>query len=206
MKRKRWGWVVGLTVLGILAGLWIWRFQITQGFYDTLKSERQVQYYDMGQLVPVARTTDALKGEIQGGYSFCVESCQILSYETLLEEWDLVSPLEKELEPEKVALVSVVIRAGEYGCDMSVYDLQLRGMGVSPTVSPELMKALDPAHSSTQLDLAIEEEVRLTLPFRLHREYFSDHAWRDLEDFELSLYATELHGTLQIRRMVKVNG
>lgn len=203
MKRRKWIPVVLVLAALILAVLWVWRYRSIQAFYEPLMSKRECQYHEMGQFVSVAKLED-MKGEVRGGYSFLVESCQIMDYGTFLKSWKLDNPRPVNV-PDRVALVSVVIRADE-GCELSVYDLMLRGMGVSLNISPELLMALTQELEGTQLNLAIEDEVRILLPFVLKRQYFSDRAWREMDDFALFLYASELHGKLELRKMVRVNG
>jgi hypothetical protein len=100
---KKWGVLAGALCLLILAGLWFWRFQITE--------EERVQIsdtvYSSGETVPFGENFFWSDSENANGYTITVDSSQVRNVREFLEEngssWEEVyTEIGNTLSPSEV--------------------------------------------------------------------------------------------------------
>ena len=109
---KKLGILVGAFCLLVIAGLWIWRFQITE--------KERVQTTDMiysaGEAVPFGENFFWSNSENPNGYTITVDSAQTRNVREFLEEngssWEEVYPETEEALPlsEMVYLITATVK------------------------------------------------------------------------------------------------
>lgn len=109
---KKLGILVGALCLLVVAGLWIWRFQITE--------KERVQttdvIYSAGEAVPFGENFFWSNSENPNGYTITVDSAQTRNVREFLEEngssWEEVYPETEEALPlsEMVYLVTATVK------------------------------------------------------------------------------------------------
>lgn len=202
-----------LAAFSLLAGLWFWRYQAVQEKYRPYRSTKEKVYYEMGEYVTMGPINAYKMRDIEG-YSFRVEDYRLVDYQAYLTERSMVDPIAETGQniPDKLVLVTVTIRNDDnyatgdlWTTGFSIHGVNLSGSGLVSGVTNELFLALNPELEDLVLWLELGEEVTVTIPYGLNREYFSDWTWHHLEDYRFSVSVSEVNNCHTIYRTVKLN-
>ncbi|MBQ3214572.1 MAG: hypothetical protein IJB11_00480 [Oscillospiraceae bacterium] len=213
MRRKIVKLTAFLAVFSLLAGLWFWRYQAVQEKYRTYYRTEESVYYEMGEFVTMG-PCNAYKMRNIEGYSFRVDDYRLVDYSTYLTERNMADPLAEtgQIIPNKLMLVTLTVRNDDnhvekdyWTTGFSIHSVDLSGSGLVTSITNDLFLALNPELEDSVLFLELGEEVTITLPYGLNREYFSDWTWHHLKDYQFSISVSEVNDGHTIRRTVKLH-
>lgn len=212
--RKR---VVKITALlaafSVVAGLWFWRYQAVQEKYRAYYRTEESVYYEMGEFVTMGPFNAYKMRDIEG-YSFRVDDYRLVDYSDYLTERNMSDPIAVTGQnvPDKLMLVTMTIRNDDNHAEkdywttgFSIHSVHLSGSGLVSTITNDLFLALNPELEDMVLFLELGEEVTITIPYGLNREYFSDWTWHHLQDYQFRISVSEVNYGHTIYRTVKLH-
>lgn len=196
MKKKR---LIIIATIGLLIGLWIWRYTSLNVYYDTIKNG-STQIYAIGDEIPFGK--DYIDYGLQAdGYVARVDECRIISFAELEVAWD-AQAVPHWNRPDMLAIITITIKNNDSIADgIMLSELELFGVDELIHIDYELLGRLNPVLAGNPgIRLAPDTEYTLILPFGLYENNFSKQTWNHLETYDLFLQIT----AYPMQKVVKV--
>lgn len=174
---KRYGKILIICLVVVLAGLWFWRYKSMNDYYASL-SKQSICYYSMGEFVEVG---DNYIGNDNGlnGYGFRVDKFEIVDGNSYCQELNYDGE-----HGEKLALISITLRNKGSQEGIRLTDLSLIGEDNYVGMNWDLLLLANPGlEGSTGIRLSPDTEYSLVIPYDIFQRYFSRKTYKNIEEY-----------------------
>ena len=181
-------------VLGIILVVtitWIWRYVKLNAWYDSLDIGREYYYYDMGETVAFGEAK--LGGEFDvEGYSVCVNSCEMVDYDTYMTEHQLKKREYRGDEGIRLLLVHITLSVEESDAPgVMLTSFVCHGSDQAAYMDWDLLTQLNPIlEGNYGIHLKNGASKELILPFPIRQIYYRE-AWNHLDRYPFYLTMTQ---------------
>lgn len=193
-KQKR---AIFLCLALVLAAAWVWRYVTLNRYFQSLSKMREEEYV-LGDTV--AFGTDFIEDNLSAeGCTIQAESFEIVDYEPYLEEIGYNDDRTGR-QPERLALVTVVLTCGEKPADLFLPEFKIHGLDTMVTMDAKLISPVNGfPNEANSIYLEPGKTYRLTLPYPLYSYLFGGDTWKNLEDYTFWFQATCYYTKKDIR-------
>ena len=180
---KRYGKLLIICLVVVLAGLWFWRYKSVNDYYASI-SKQGIRYYSMGEFVEVG---DNYIGNDNGlnGYGFRVDKFEIVDGNSYCQELNYDGE-----HGEKLALISITLRNKGSQEGIRLTDLNLIGEDTYVGMNWDLLLLANPGlEGSTGIRLSPDTEYALVIPYDLFQKHFGRKTYKNIEEYPFCFVA-----------------
>lgn len=188
-KRVHRALVLGLVVLALI--LWVWRYIKLNQWFASFDTGREYYCYNMGETVAFGEAK--LGGEFDvEGYSVCVNSCEMVDYDTYMTEHQLEKREYRGDEGIRLLLVHITLSVEESDAPgVMLTSFVCHGSDQAAYMDWDLLTQLNPVLKGNYgIHLKNGASKELILPFPIRQIYYRE-AWNHLDRYPFYLTMTQ---------------
>lgn len=188
-KRIRRAIILGVGFLAMI--LWVWRYIKLNQWFASFDTGREYYCYNMGETVAFGEAK--LGGEFDvEGYSVCVNSCEMVDYDTYMTEHELQKRDYSGDEGIRILLVHITLSVDESDAPgVMLTSFVCRGSDTVADMDWDLLTQLNPIlEGNYGIHLKDGTSKELILPFMVRQIYFR-RVWNCLDQYPLYLTMTQ---------------
>ena len=188
-------------VCGILffaCTLWLWRFVKLNRWYDSLDTGREYYCYSMGETIAFEEAKLGAEFDVEG-YSVCVNSCEMVDYDTYMTEHQLEKREYRGDEGIRLLLVHITLSVEESDAPgVMLTSFVCHGSDQAAYMDGDLLTQINPVlEGNYGIHLKNGASKELILPFPIRQIYYRE-AWNHLDRYPFYLTMTQGRITKEI--------
>ncbi len=190
-QKKQIRHIIVLGIILVVTITWILRYVKLNAWYDSLDIGREYYYYDMGETVAFGEAK--LGGEFDvEGYSVCVNSCEMVDYDTYMTEHQLEKKDYRGDEGIRLLLVHITLSVEESDAPgVMLTSFVCHGSDQAAYMDWDLLTQINPIlEGNYGIHLKDGASKELVLPFPIRQIYYRE-VWNHLDRYPFYLTMTQ---------------